>query len=315
MKHNTHIYLAGKAIALMVQSVANMRTAGGAYLRGTKKTRETNEAKRRKRIMEYYQDLIEEASWVPDDVLHDNDPNHIFKLFTDREFPGHGLTAKQTFDKGGIVYYKFAGALPYRVDHLARSIADMEKLRDHNDQYELRQIMYKYMLLSHYIADAHVPMHCDLRDDPPTGRSTNPSRRSGTRKPRGKYLKSSAHAELEILWDDAVTPVAISEQIISRSTVKERLEPTDYSAAITFTLNDARKGGVVKPTVIKKNGLMEFMIDVCIQSKKRGQQLFPIATPQVRQDHILENLTREIFADCIGNLISVWRYIWFFYRN
>ncbi|MBN1460586.1 MAG: hypothetical protein JXA57_13715, partial [Armatimonadetes bacterium] len=44
--------------------------------------------------------------------------------------------------------------LPYKVDHLAHIIADMSKLRAYNDHFQQRQIMYLYIMISHYIVDA-----------------------------------------------------------------------------------------------------------------------------------------------------------------
>ena len=55
---------------------------------------------------------------------------------------------------------------------------------------------------------------------------------------------------------------------------------------------------------------MDFMIDICIEAKKRGQLLFPIENPEKRNDDILPEITRNIFSDAIGDLISVWQYIW-----
>lgn len=311
MKHNTHIYLAAKAIELTQQSVDNTIDEKGKYLIRGQKTKERIAAKERQRILQYYQDLIEEASWTPDDVLRDNNPFHIFKLFTTKEFPGHKLQNKPKFKKAGETYYRFSGGLPYRIDHIAQEIITMGKLRDYNDQYELQQIMYKYLLMSHYIADAHVPMHCDLRDDPPKqSPDSDPSRSTGSGKPRGKYMKSSAHGDLETIWDNAVTPVAIKEGIIHRDLIRQKVEETEYSEWVTFGLKDARKGKDIQVKLIAKNGLMDFMIDVCIESKKRGQRLFPVNDPKKRNNSILPEITHETFSHCIGNLIAVWRYIW-----
>ena len=311
MKHNTHIYLAAKAIELTRQSVDNMHDGNHNYMTGSKKTEERISATTHQRIFQYYQDLIEEATWAPDDVLKDNDPNHIFKLFTDEEFPGHGLKDRPTFKSGNQTFYKFAGGLPYRVDHLARSVLSMCKLREFNDQFDMKQIMYQYLLLSHYVVDAHVPMHCDLRDDPPKeGRHPDPSRRKGTQKPSGKYMKSDAHGKLESLWDEAVTPLAIEQEIFPRTWAKESTEKTELSDAVAFTFNDCKKGGEVEVITIPANGLMNFMIDVCINSKKRSQRLFPLDNPEERDDSVLKDITREIFADCIGSLLSIWRQIW-----
>lgn len=313
MKHNTHIYLALKAVDLIRQSVDNMVDKSGKYIKGKAKAAERRDSKERRRILDYYRDLTAEASWAPDDILKDNDPNHIFKLYTKKEFPGHKPDKnKPKFEKDGKVFYKFAGGLPYRVDHIVRSIGAMQKLRSYNDQFDLKQIMYKYLLLSHYVVDAHVPMHCDLRDDPPSqGKHTDPSRRKGGKgKPDGKYMDGSAHGKLEQLWDGAVTPVAIDEGIISRTWVKEKVDKSAYSDAVSFGLADCKKGGDVVVRKIRPNGLMDFMIDVCLTSKMRGQELFPLENPKERRDDILEDVTRRIFADCLGNLMSIWRHIW-----
>ena len=311
MKHNTHIYLAAKAIEFTKQSVDNTVDGNGRYLTRYRKRKERNMATDRQRILRHYQDVITEASWAPDDVLHDNDPYHIFKLFTDDEFPGHGLVDKQKFVRDGITYYKFAGGLPYRVDHLAQEIISMSKLRDYNDRFDLKQIMYNYLLISHYVVDAHVPVHCDLRDDPPTkGMDTEPSRRRGSEKPSGKYMDKNAHTKLEKLWDDAVTPVAIREKIIVRSWDEDRVKDTKYSEHVSFCLDDCEKNQAVRVRIISPTGLMEFMANVCIESKKRGRRLFPLADPKKRNDGILAEITREIFADWIGNLMAIWRYIW-----
>lgn len=311
MKHNTHIYLASKAIELSRQSVDNLHDGRGKHVRRTKKSEERRAATHHQRILQYYQDMIEEATWVPDDVLRDNDPFHIFKLFTDQEFPNHGLTNKLKIESDGVTYYKFGGGLPYRVDHMTRSIVNMSKLRTFNDQFAMRQLMYQYLLMSHYVVDAHVPMHCDLRDDPPSqGGYTNPSRRGGTNKPRGKYMKCNAHDKLEQQWDRAVTPVALKEEVFLKTWEKESEAENELSECVKFSFKDCLKGGDIDVVMISENGLMDFMIDVCVQSKKRCQRLFPIDNPTVMKDDILKGITREVFSDCIGNLLSIWRYIW-----
>ncbi|OIP41788.1 MAG: hypothetical protein AUK47_05795 [Deltaproteobacteria bacterium CG2_30_63_29] len=98
----------------------------------------------------------------------------------------------------------------------------MAALREYNDQFTRRQLVYQMMLLSHYVVDAHVPMYCDLRDDPPsdTGGS-QPSRRRGAGKPAGQTMKSTAHASLEDVWDAAATPVAVDEGIVTSEWAKD----------------------------------------------------------------------------------------------
>ena len=250
MKHNTHIYIAAKAIELTTESVSNLLGPDGNLFTddSTKKTRERLDAKKRQRILRHYQHLTTEASWAPDDILKDNHPYHVFKLFAKDEFQDiPDKFTKSKYEHKGDSFYKYNGGLPYRIDHLANEIIDMFKLRDYNDQYSQRQIMYKYLLISHYVVDAHVPMHCDHRDDPPEGDET---------KLNGKYMKKTAHSSLEDLWEQAVTPVAREEGIIEPERVRDMRDRTEYSDSISFGLTDCDFGGEVRVPVIHKYKLM-----------------------------------------------------------
>ena len=307
MKHFTHMYLAAKAMDLTVRSVYN----SGRRQSRSAKIRERNSAKRRYEILNYYRDFIVEATWAPDDILHDNNPNHIFKLFAEDEFPLVDLTQFDAIEGKETMFYRFGGALPFRVDHLARNIVSMAKLRHYNDNFTLRQIMYQYVLLSHYIADAHVPMHCDLRDDPPSqGRHTDPSRKRGRDKPVGKYMKSSEHGRLEGMWEDAVLPLALEDDVIRRTFDKASYPRKSLTEAVSFTEADCNSGGEIRLTVLDESDIMDFMIDVCVRTKERSRRLYPVASPATRDDDVLAEVTRESFAECIGALNSVWRSIW-----
>ena len=80
---------------------------------------------------------------------------------------------------------------------------------------------------------------------------------------------------------------------------------------MTFGYDDCAKDkGIIKVPTIGRRGVMDFMIDVCVQSKKRSQVIFPLADPTSRDDATLPVLSREIFADAISNLIAIWTYIW-----
>ncbi|MCK4857246.1 MAG: hypothetical protein KAT58_04695 [candidate division Zixibacteria bacterium] len=307
MKHNTHIYIAAKAIDLIYESVDNTIKPDGEPFRSTAKSKERREATKRQRLLRYHEALITEASWAPDDILRDNHPYHVFKLLKDDEFvdiPQKYLD--RSFQNNGETYFKYNGGLPYRIDHIANQIVGMEKLRDYNDQYSLRQIMYLYLMLSHYIVDAHVPMHCDHRDDPPG---------DGEVKLNGAYMKESAHAALEKLWDEATTPVAMNEEIIEVARNEDRKPETVYSPDVIFDLSACDFGGEVLVAVIPKYGLMDFMVGICFKSKERCRDLFPLDNPTQRDDSNLHALTRSIFADAIGNLMAVWRYVWFLSRK
>ncbi len=303
MKHNTHIYLAAKGIEFFYEGLNNLH-----YTTTNRRAKQSTISKLRRqgkilqRMLMHYQDVISEASWAPDDILNDKSQYHTFKLFTEREFPNSRSFAKEIHEDK---YYRASGGggLPYKVDHLARVISDMDKLRKYNDRCSMNQIMYQFLMISHYIVDAHVPMHCDLRDDPP---STN-----DTTKPRnGNYYSDTLHGEIEQIWEDAVNPVAIEEGIIKVKRKDDDKPQTSLSQHIRFEVTNDEHCSKIIPYVIPNDNLMKYMIDLCIQTKESALLLFPIGDPLNWNQQILPSMTREIFARTIGNLITIWIWIW-----
>jgi hypothetical protein len=55
---------------------------------------------------------------------------------------------------------------------------------------------------------------------------------------------------------------------------------------------------------------MDFMIDICVWSKERSMKLAPVANPSQYDPAILPGMTREIFADAISNLITIYLWMW-----
>ncbi len=253
-------------------------------------------------MLMHYKYAIKEASWAPDDILNDKSQYHTFKLFTDRDFPNSKSFAKEVYDGG---YYRTTGSggLPYKVDHLARVISDMDKLRRYNDRCTMNQIMYQFLMISHYIVDAHVPMHCDLRDDPP-------SVYNNTKPRNGVYYSDALHGEIEQLWENAVNPIAIEEEIIKVKRQKDSRPPTVLSQQVRFNVTSKSHCDEIKPYVIPNDDLMKYMINLCIQTKERALALFPIGDPLNYDQQLFHTVTRDIFAQAIGNLITIWIWIW-----
>jgi hypothetical protein len=54
-----------------------------------------------------------------------------------------------------------------------------------------------------------------------------------------------------------------------------------------------------------KDSLMNFMIDICIHSKERSLDLFPLDNPKNYDPQKFKTATSQIFAECISNIISV----------
>ena len=303
MKHNTHIYLAAKGIEFLYDGLNNL-----VYPETEQKVSQSIIRKMRiegkilQRMLIHYQDMISEATWAPDDILNDKAQYHTFKLFTEEEFPGSKVFAKE-IHKGKFYRTTGGGGLPYKVDHLARVISDMDKLRRYNDRCTMNQIMYHYLLISHYLIDTHVPMHCDLRDDPP-------SQDDATKPQNGKYYAQSLHGEIEQLWEDAVKPIAIEDGIIKVRTIDDNCLPNILTSQVQFKVTNKLHSSEIIPHLIPDKDLMKYMIDLCIRTKTRSLELFPIDNPNEWNREIFPTLTRKIFAEAISNLISIWIWIW-----
>jgi len=311
MKHNTHIYVASKAIEFLRDSINNLQTMTGHPSRANTRPLKAK-AKRLQRLMVSHADTIIEASWAPDDILNDKSRFHTFKLYDKKVLhqpgtndpqepvpvPGTGTvpgTNKLYRGSGG-------GGLPYKVDHLAAVISDLSKLRSYNDNFTVRELTYLYILISHYVVDAHVPMHCDLRDDPPS--PTNKTKPG----PRSAYFPNSLHGQVESLWDRAVTPVAVAEKILVAETYKDHQKPNALSPHVTFNIHNKAHTKLIRPVLIPDGALMKFMISRCAQTYERSQQIWPPSVPATTYStkNVTPKATTQILADSIAAVVSVW---------
>jgi hypothetical protein len=305
MKHQTHIYIAKKAIEMLLDSRENLKYKSGYSASPKRKTEWLDKATDLRRIMYSHMDSITEASWAPDDILCDMSTFHTFKLYTAEEFTDSEDFARETHEKDGEKFHraKGGGGLPYKVDHLARMISDMFKLRKFNDSFNMKNIAYQMFLISHYVVDAHVPMHCDIRDDKPKGARPYKNKPSG-----GEYYKNSHHAAIETLWEKAVLPVGFGENILVPEKGEQVSDPTRYSEAVKYDFE--KDAGELVTTRLEFDDIMDYMIDICIESKKRSLRLFPVDHEDKPVMDDFGEFTREIFSHAIGNVASIWMCIW-----
>ena len=104
MKHHTHIYIALKSIEFLYDALKNLHYCSEAEASNERKKEARIRGKVLKRLLEYHKDSISEASWTPDDILHDMGLYHVFKLFTDREFKDCDNYIRETHTKNGKKY-------------------------------------------------------------------------------------------------------------------------------------------------------------------------------------------------------------------
>jgi len=104
--------------------------------------------------------------------------------------------------------------------------------------------------------------------------------------------------------------VALEEEIIVANNYKDCHKETDLSQYVRFSLKDRGDKEAIRATLIPERGLMDFMISTCVNTKERAIELFPVDGPGDWDEVGFPGITRKVFADTIGDLVSVWLWIW-----
>ncbi len=123
-------------------------------------------------------DSVVKGAWYPDAIIKDMATSHILKY----EFDPTGKNS--TFKKLPSTYHLYKigkeskfyrkpykivkGNLPDRCESLAHSIIDNLKMQESEEKGSPisptdNHVATIFFMLSHYIADAHMPLHCDSR--------------------------------------------------------------------------------------------------------------------------------------------------------
>lgn len=125
-----------------------------------------------------HRDFVIQGAWYPDAIIKDMAKSHILKYKPDensKENRFRKLPRDFKIYKVGkeSIYYKKTytidkGNLPDRCEAIAHSIVDNLKMQESEDKGSPisptdNHVATLFFMLSHYIADAHMPLHCDVR--------------------------------------------------------------------------------------------------------------------------------------------------------
>lgn len=221
------------------------------------------------------------------------------------------------------------GHLPNRVIALSHTVGDMLKMSDYplafyakeeknkkylgdlstqkikdlslSPNFSARQIALTFFLLSHYVCDCHMPLHCDVRDFKVKG--------------IGRRLSDKLHPSIEKKWEDYFpekeTLILNSQTKLSVSQIISKL-PKDSKLIIDkdkkYNLND-------KISKIKNDEWLE-MVFV-------ARTAFAVAREWINKDYkdveelIAEkgeenfvDMTNRIFHDAVQSVAFVWAKAW-----
>lgn len=184
MKKYTHAWLAMMAMKRIEKAVITER--------------QKDDAKALVKWFKDYRDFVISGAWYPDEVIKDMGTSHIVKYVntpesTDCSFRSMPATLRM-YQEGkndprkSIPFSIKGGNLCDRCEALTEALIDSFKILDSEPSGSpitpsSNHIAMRFFMLSHYIADCHMPLHCD-------GRSF--------------YKENQVHAFIEEQWDKQV---------------------------------------------------------------------------------------------------------------
>lgn len=175
MKKYSHAWIAFMAIKrLEVIATTDNETVVKGVSEDVRK-----EAKALVRWFKNYRDFVIQGAWYPDEVFKDMSTSHIVKYQPTEAGPyttfGKLPTTHSIYElmrKSSPLYNKpykcVAGNCADRCESISHSIVDNFKMLHREDRgcpiaTTGNHIAMRFFILSHYIADCHMPLHCDCR--------------------------------------------------------------------------------------------------------------------------------------------------------
>ena len=268
-----------------------------------------------------HKDGVTQGAWYPDSVIKDMANSHVLKLTTSDEAQNKFKRLPRTYlnyhyGKSFPLWKKSFTIekddnLPDRCESIAHSVIDHLKMQESEDKGSPvsptdNQIALLLFMLSHYIADAHMPFHCDSR-----------------RFSEGKDL----HGYIEGKWDDMIRRYYLIDEDNERFFYNPKGYPLrdssidqEYQSSVLKTVDDElhdRK--FIKSWGAKNSNVWDFMSAICQYSYLLSYRFIP-----EQYDHTNVTLTNwqslglisfddfsvAVLSDAIDSIARVWFRVW-----
>ena len=318
MKKYSHAWIAFMAIKRLeiIATTTDENVVAGV----TDKVR--TEAKALVKWFKNYRDFVIKGAWYPDDVFKDMGTSHIVKYtpaaegeYTEfRKLPStHSIFTKMSKESPllGKPYTIEGGNCADRCEAISHSIIDNFKMLDREEKgcpiaTTGNHIAMRFFILSHYIADCHMPLHCDVR---PYSNEKN------------------IHGGIEKKWEDFIT----KSYKIDKDNNRFFYDPDGYPLPIgssDFTTNvetEIAKRKYMHGWGGKNNNVWDFMSAVSQYSYLFSYYLIPqdFSNTKTMQQFseetewgkYFEMYSTMIFSDAIDAIARIWLHIWIKYRD
>ncbi|MFC1800465.1 hypothetical protein ACFLYT_00235 [Nanoarchaeota archaeon] len=282
------------------------------------------------KFFDKHKDAFVQGAWFPDSVISDNlAGGHTYKIkpptnakergeaITIRNFTPSHLTSSNLIEEARFdepVYIKHDYTLPDRCHALSEGIRDMIRIqrkvpKGSDILFNDDQITTYFLMLCHYVADAHVPPHCDARDF---------------------YTPSKIHPDMEKYWDDEIKKffefdkkrkvfdydIGGAPELIEGAEFQGTLLDRVMNELGTRTWDPAKKSTLGKGN--KK--VYDYMKSICFVSYFLSKDFIPEMTQReynalrvLEEPAYADNLTEisvPVLADAIDSIALVWLLTW-----
>jgi hypothetical protein len=268
-----------------------------------------------------HKDDVLQGAWYPDSVIKDMANSHVFKITPSTQ-------ASNKFKRLPTAYLNYqygksfplrkssfkveAGDnLPDRCESIAHSVIDHLKMQETEDKGSPvtptnNQIALLLFMLSHYVADAHMPLHCDAR-----------------RFSEGMDL----HGRVEGEWNDMVKRYYQIDEANERFfydphsyPLRDSSHEQEYQTSFLKTVENMLSDRIFAISWGAGNSnVWDFMSAICQYSYLLSYRFIPeqynylsvtSGNWQSLGSLSFENLSVAVFADAIDSIARIWFRIW-----
>jgi len=271
-----------------------------------------------------HKDGVTQGAWYPDSVIKDMANSHVLKLTTSDEAQNKFKRLPSTYlnyhyGKSSPLWKKSFTIekddnLPDRCESIAHSVIDHLKMQESEDKGSPvsptdNQIALLLFMLSHYVADAHMPFHCDSR-----------------RFSEGKNL----HGYIEGKWDDIIRRYYQIDEDNDRffydpdgyplRALEDSRIDQEYQASFLKTVEDVlRDRKFVISWGAKNSNVWDFMSAICQYSYLLSYRFIP---EQYNHTNVtltnwqslglisFDDFSVAVLSDAIDSIARVWFRVW-----
>lgn len=269
-------------------------------------------------------DGVIRGAWYPDSLIKDNANSHVLKLAPGgtearfRQLPKEYLSstygAKSPVWQQPFTRVDPKDNLPDRCESITESVIDHLKIQESEDKGSAvsptdNQVALLLFMLSHYVADAHMPLHCDGRKFS-EGKDIHGHMEGDWENVIASCYKIDEKNE-RFFYDPGGYPLLADDQLYQSSFLKkvdDELGKREFSTS----------GGT------GNNNIWDFMSAVCQYSYLLAYYLFPqpddysnvtFEAWQSSNSEKFNDVSVAVFADAIDSIARVWFRAWRRYEN